>query len=693
MALILVIDDRVENRDLMVTILGYQGHEVLQAAGGAAALDLIETHRPDLVISDILMPSMDGFEFVRRLRERPRGRHMPVILSSAHYLTAEARTLAATCGVRHILPKPIEPEDLIRLTQNVLAPGQDTAMPAEPASVVNDNTSFDTAHLQLLTDQLAEHNVALTLANQRLEAEVAVRRQAECRYRAVVDTAADAIVIINEQGVIQSFNKAAEQIFGYAGSEVIGQNVSLLMPEPYHSAHDSFLAHYGATGERRIIGIGREVEGRRKDGTVFPLDLAIAEWLENGTRHFTGIMRDITRRKEAEAALQAAKDQAVAARDEAERANLAKSKFLAAVSHDLRQPAQAMALFVPLVAQALSNHPRQAVARHLEHALSGLTKMLDALLDVSRLDAGCVVPQPMQVSLHDVILPLAEEYALRASRQSLCVRVVPTSLRTVSDPVLLERILRNLIENALSYTQAGAVLIGCRRRGERLRLDVIDTGIGIDDEHLGQIFDEFFQVGNPERDRTKGLGLGLAIVQRLSRLLDHPVEVTSRPGRGTRFSLSLPAVIPGTSRPESPAVSVAAPDPSRRTVLVIDDEPLIRSGLTCILESWGYRVITAESGPEAEAALSIEGTEPHAVIADYRLRHGETGLDAIGLVTRKIGRPVPSLVLTGDTGTDTISTVRRAGFQLIHKPLSPGALHDAVADLLAVGGYTGQHLI
>lgn len=811
MAKILVVDDRPQNRELVSAILGYRHHTVIEAADGVEALTIAAEERPDLIISDILMPSMDGYEFVRQLRERAAVAHIPVIFSSAHYLTAEARKLAESCRVHYILPKPIEPEDLIRLTDEVLAASQaDATVPVPPPQEDDGEIAFSKAHLRLLTNQLAEHNQALAQANERLEAEVAVRRLAEARYRAVVDTAGDAIVVIDENGIIQSFNKAAERIFGYSGSEVTEQNVSMLMPEPYHSGHAGFIRRYRTTGERRVIGFTREFKGRRKDGAVFPLELAAAECCQVGGRsYFTGIMRDITERKRIEqhlreseaktrtiletavdgivtidevgriqtvnpaaerlfgygademigqnvimlmppsyrpvhedylaryrrtgekniigrsaevegrrkdgsifpmelavgaavangglfvgivrditernatlAAMKAARDEAEEARAEAERANLAKSKFLAAVSHDLRQPAQSMVLFTSLVAEALVNHPQEEAVTHLEHALSGLTKMLDVLLDVSRLDAGCVVPHPIKLPLNDVIGPLAEEYRLSASKKGLRIRTVPTSAATISDPALLERILRNLIENAINYTQTGSILIGCRRRKDGMRVDIIDTGIGIDDENLKQIFDEFFQVGNPERDRTKGLGLGLAIVKRLCRLLDHPIDVASWPRRGTRFSLLLPAAAyveqPSDGRPAIISGAVPFPTP---IVVVIDDEPLIRSGLTYVLQSWGYQVIAAESGAEAATVLAGKGWEPNAIIADYRLRKEETGLDAIHLIVNRVGRNIPSLILTGDTATDIIATVREAGFPLLHKPLATGALQLALTSL------------
>ncbi len=681
MALILVVDGGPENRDLMVTVLRRRGHDVLEASDGVAALRMAEARKLDLIISDVLMPSMDGFELVRQVRERTALADVPVIFRSAHYLSAEVRTLAAARGVWHVLPKPAEPEEVGRITEEVLGAALRNG-PSAAKDGAEQGESFEEARCRLLTDQFAAHNAALALANQRLEAEVAIRRHSEARYRAVVDTAADAIVVTDEDGIIQSFNRSAERIFGYAGAEVVGKNLSLLMAEPSRSSHEGFLRRNRTTGEPRVFGLGREVEGRRKGGSAFPLELAVAEWTDSGRRYFTGIMRDVTRRKEAEEALTTATEQAVAARGEAELANLAKSKFLAAVNHDLRQPAQAMALFLPMVVEALKSQPQAAAAHHLEQAFTALSEMLDQLLDVSKLDAGYIAARPGPLSLHEVILPVAQEYSQRVGQQGLRLRLVPSSASVHSDATLLERILRNLLDNALAYTPSGGILIGCRRRGGRVRLDVIDTGIGIALDELPLVFNEFYQVGNPERDRSKGLGLGLAIVKRLSCLLDHPIEIVSRPGKGTRVSLTLPPEAPQLTADQMIPPTVGAGSVPAPVVVVVDDEPLIRSGLGCILEGWGYRVIAAQSGAEAAAAVEAQGICPDLMIADYRLSRGQTGLDAISLVSSRVGHSVPSLVLTGDTASPVVAAVRQAGYLLMQKPLSTTSLRSALAELL-----------
>ena len=366
----------------------------------------------------------------------------------------------------------------------------------------------------------------------RKEAEHAKQEQ-DAKYRAIVDTAVDPTVVIDERGLIQAFNRAAEIAFGWSAEEVIGQNVSVLMPEPYYSAHDGYLTRYLHTGEARIIGLGREVHGKRRDGSTFPLHLSVAEWQAGGRRYFTGIMRDITESKKAEQAI-------LAARDDAERANLAKSRFLAAASHDLRQPVQSLVFLVEALSGKLQDHPALPVVELINNSLDALRMLLDGILDISKLDAGVVVPEVVEFPIASILRRLGEEYRLHAAQRRLDLRVVCSDTSVRSDPALLERIIRNLIENALRYTQQGRIVVGCRRQGGNLRIIVADTGIGIPADQLGLIFEEFHQVANPERDRTQGLGLGLAIVRRLSGMLGHTVQVHSMLGRGSCFALSVP---------------------------------------------------------------------------------------------------------------------------------------------------------
>ncbi|PWC58897.1 histidine kinase [Azospirillum sp. TSH7] len=512
---------------------------------------------------------------------------------------------------------------------------------------------------------------------QQREADLA---ESEARHRAMVQTAADAMVVVDDAGIIQSFNPAAEGIFGYQAEEAIGRTVRILMPEPCHSAGDVDVVACLSTAEWRGHGTGRDLMGRRKDGTTFPIELAIAEWTSGKRRYFSGIIRDITERKSAEDALRASKA-------EADRANVAKSKFLAAASHDLRQPVQAMMLFQSALAERLDGHPASRLLKPLGEAMGGLRMLLDSLLDVSRLDAGLIVPTPVDMPVGLLLERLGAEYQPQAAAKGLRLRVVPSGATIRSDPALLERILRNLIENALRYTERGGVLIGCRRQGGNLHIDVIDTGIGIQPDKHEEIFEEFFQVGNPERDRNKGLGLGLAVVRRLARLLGHRIELRSLPGGGSMFRVEVPVVALSSSGSGKPnnvhPVNGHPVNGHPSLILVIDDEPLVRKGLQAMLESWGYRVLTA--GSIQDAVLLVEsGKWPDAILADYRLRSGETGLNAIKAVCERLDVPVPATVITGDTAPERLVEVRAGGHALLHKPVAATDLRNAVVEMLSV---------
>lgn len=253
-----------------------------------------------------------------------------------------------------------------------------------------------------------------------------------------------------------------------------------------------------------------------------------------------GVNIDISAVKRAEAQLKAARDEALDAKAEAERASLARSKFLAAASHDLRQPVQSLLLLIEVMKIRLAGTPMEQVTMQMERALDGLRLLLNSLLDMSKLDAGVVVPAMDELDLGQLLDRLAEEYRIRAAEKGLDLRLVPTRLHLVSDATLLERLLRNLIENAIRYTPAGRILIGCRRMAEGVRVVVADTGIGIAPEHQEAVFEEFHQVANSARDRAQGLGLGLAIVRRLAGLLGGRITLKSELGRGCRFTLSLP---------------------------------------------------------------------------------------------------------------------------------------------------------
>jgi len=261
--------------------------------------------------------------------------------------------------------------------------------------------------------------------------------------------------------------------------------------------------------------------------------------------------------------------------------------------------------------------------------------------------------------------------------------VVASSAWVSSDPILLERILLNLVSNAVRYTARGGVVVGCRRRGTNLRIDVCDTGAGIPEEQRERIFGEFYQLAGPDPDRNSGLGLGLAIVDRLGQLLGHPVELNSRLGHGSRFSVLAPLVAQPNAAREMQVPSLAIVDPARgRRVVVIDDDRLVLDGMRGILQSWGCQVQTATSDAAALANVAKNGGKPDLIISDYRLADGKTGIQAVEQLREAVAAPVPAFIITGDTAPERLREASAAGFHLLHKPVSPMALRAMLNRLL-----------
>lgn len=382
------------------------------------------------------------------------------------------------------------------------------------------------------------------------------------------------------------------------------------------------------------------------------------------------------------------KDAAEHARLEAEHANLAKSRFLAAASHDLRQPLHALGLYVSLLEDTRSPSDCADIIARIGASSSALETLFNALLDVSRLDADRVEVHPRHVPLMDLFERLDAAFRLQAQENGLQLRVVPTTAVLFSDPVLVERILRNLLCNAINYTRQGKVLLGCRRRGNTLRVEVIDTGPGIPPAEQERVFEEFHQLQNPERDRSKGLGLGLAIVRRVARLLDHSIELRSIPGHGSAFCLTLPAGDAGQLRQATaaPLPPTATTGLQGCTVLVIDDESAILKAMHRVLSGWGCRVLCADS--TAQALMQINGEDadrPDLLLSDHRLREGQNGLDAIRAVRSALNTALPAILISGDTAPEVLRAAADFGCPLLHKPVKPARLRAAINAVL-----TGQ---
>lgn len=379
--------------------------------------------------------------------------------------------------------------------------------------------------------------------------------------------------------------------------------------------------------------------------------------------------------------LETALQQMDAARRSAEQANVAKTRFLAAASHDLRQPIHALGLLLATLADRVRNDQTAPLLGQIDASVDAVEAMLNSLLDISKLDAGVVHPNVGPVDLGALFERLNAEYQPVARLTNNRLRFRPTSAMVLSDAAMLQRILANLISNALRYTHHGRVLVTARKRGDSICIGVYDNGPGIPSESLEDIFLEFHQLGNPERDRRRGLGLGLAIVKRLVGLLGHGMEVRSRVGRGSRFSITLPRSMEA-QRPREPDAA-AEPDADLRGshVLVLDDEVSVLDAMRRLLEGWGCEVTTAATPEEAEARVRAS-RPPDLVIVDYRLRQHASGIETIGKLHQRIGKPVPALVITGDTAPDRLREAQESGYPLLHKPVMPARLRSAMRQLM-----------
>jgi signal transduction histidine kinase/CheY-like chemotaxis protein len=383
------------------------------------------------------------------------------------------------------------------------------------------------------------------------------------------------------------------------------------------------------------------------------------------------------------AALKVETQAAEAARARAEQANLAKSQFLAAASHDLRQPLHALGLFSASLETLRLDDEGRAVVGRIQDSVGALESLFDALLDVSKLDAGVVHPQLSGVNADGVFARMAHYSDAAARAKGLALRFAPCGYRVLADPALLEQILANLVANAVRYTEAGGVLVGCRRAGAgKIAFEVRDSGIGVAPADTARIFEEFVQLANPERDRRKGLGLGLAIAQRTAALMDTTITLRSAPGRGSVFRFEAPLTARPTLQPAAPA----EPGLDRMeglSVLFIDDEEAIRDGFVRLLRQWGAQ---ADAAPDLASALTLVGggRSYQVVLADYRLRGGETGVAAIEALMRAQTPPPAACLVTGDMSPDLLAEARRRGLPLLHKPVRPAQLRAVLAHLTTV---------
>ena len=526
------------------------------------------------------------------------------------------------------------------------------------------------------------------------EAEIA-RHEQETRLQAIVSNAVDGIVTINDRGIIESFNLAAERMFGYTSAEAIGQNVKLLMPEPYRSEHDGYLDNYKKSGHPKIIGIGREVVGQRKDGSTFPLELAVSELHLQGRRLFTGILRDITERAAAATKLEQAAIQMECinlelemANDEVREATETKSAFLASMSHEIRTPMNSIVGMAQLLGETSLTPEQQDYTQRLRRASDHLLDLINDILDLSKIESGHLELETVPIDLHNLLENVGEMMALRAHAKQIdfVLRACPGLPDRVSgDPTRLRQILVNLVGNAIKFTETGQVLVQVEStEASQVRFSVSDTGIGIPAEKLDSIFDGFSQADASTTRKYGGTGLGLNICKRLVKLMDGDISVTSTPGIGSNFVFTVPLpTVPLETTPAGLDLHVL----KETRILVVDDHQPTRLVITEILSAADALVSDVASGPLAMSFLQAAQTDNQPVqlmIVDHRMPDMD-GLELVQAVrAMPSGKDLPVLFLLSNAQeSDRKHLQELTRTHPILKPVSRTKLLVTVRDALA----------
>jgi signal transduction histidine kinase len=379
--------------------------------------------------------------------------------------------------------------------------------------------------------------------------------------------------------------------------------------------------------------------------------------------------------------------EAALARDRAEDADRAKSRFLAAASHDLRQPLHALSLFAAALTLRATAGGSGQIAGNIREAVESLSKLVDSLLDISKLDAGAVHPEIQAVEVGTLVERIGQDFAPVAQAKGLELRTSTTEAVVETDPVLLERIVRNLADNAIKYTAHGDVVLTVDARGRDVCIAVRDTGEGIAAAERERIFEEFYQIGNPERDRARGLGLGLAIVRRLARLLGCEIDLATAPAAGSTFTVRLPRAPAGAAAggalPVAGAAGIEADASALRGLhlLVLDDEPAVRTSMRALLGAWGCRATVCSGLAEAERILAASPAPIDVIVCDLRLRQNESGIETVRALRARLGE-IPALLVTGDTAPERLREAAASGLPLLHKPVFADALRTAILNAL-----------
>jgi two-component system, sensor histidine kinase len=499
--------------------------------------------------------------------------------------------------------------------------------------------------------------------------------------RSVLDAAPDAMIVIDESGVIRFANRQATTVFGYAHVELVGQKVEFLMPPRFQARHLSHRQSYAESLRMRPMGIGLELFGLRKDGTEFPVEISLSPIDDDSGTLVAAAIRDVTDRKRVEAELIVARQNADVARESADRANQGKSRFLATASHDLRQPLQTLSLLNGMLRRAIAEPVAAEALVQQELAIGSMSRLLNALLDISKLESGAIKPDPIDFSVSGLFEELRLEFAGLASSRGLTLKVSGSDDYAHSDRALVEQILMNLLSNAIKYTRAGWISLRCvLDASSLLRIEVEDTGIGIPADQLRLIYDEFYQIGVPTNSSREGYGLGLSIVQRLVTLLSAKLEVRSEVGKGSVFSLTLPA---GHAVKQQRKIDDRGSTQGHKGavhILLVEDDAAVRTATRLLLKSEGYVVSAAESLTDALERVR-EMTQVDLILTDYHLPDGASGLDVIAAIRAELANPLKAVLITGDTSSAVAELRRDPLLRVASKPIRAEDLLQILTEL------------
>jgi two-component system CheB/CheR fusion protein len=512
-------------------------------------------------------------------------------------------------------------------------------------------------------------------------ADISERKKAERAIEAarsysdsIINTISQPLIVLDEKLRVLSASPSFYNTFLVEPEETVGRQLDAVDEGRLGDAGLCDFLDRLRRGERLIEDHQIEIELPRQGVRSLLMNaLEIREDPLVGRRILVTI-DDITERKRSSEALEAAKRVA-------EQASLGKSRFLAAASHDLRQPLQTLSLLRGILAKRIKDQSGVRLIAKLEETLSAMSGMLNTLLDINQLEAGVVRPEIAEFPIGSLLDRLQTEFAYHVTTKQLALRVVASGLNVRSDPRLLEQTLRNLLANAVKYTERGKVLLGCRRRGDKLRIEVWDTGIGIPAGQLDAIFEEFHQLDNAARERSRGIGLGLSIVLRISELLGNIIDVRSWPGRGSVFAIEVP-LGENTQRPPGAAQRVEAVAGPTGAILIVEDDPAVREMLEMLFEGEGHR-ITAVAGASEALALAARGALlPDVIIADYNLPGDLTGAEVIARLRQSLRREIPAIILTGDISSNTLRKIADAGCVYLSKPAEPEMLTQQIVTFL-----------